>query len=344
MWDPTNPTNFKHFTPLDMLPFLEWWERQNTAGLQLHLADLFVEGAVDPYLELLAQGSPLPEWIKKLLAWRAAAAWTYEQGVDLSARLRSGIRGLVPESEVALYEKMFEFTPEDIAEIPPEIQRAFDRGSQFSMSWIKKLSNEARRDIGAILAANTLKNSNPQSAVPLLEQVLRRDSLAAKLGIPVEQVTPDMIQAWLDEATNAELLKLGRRAELIAVTEGARMQNLGILTAMTEQGEDYAYVRPHAGSCAECQRLLDGRVFPIQTLIENGYKNFGVKKAEWVGSMPLHPRCRHSPDRVPVKFRSAVRRVVVPDEGILLRWYGLSSEAAMLALGLESRADWLLPI
>lgn len=338
MWDPSNPDNFSGFTPSDMPAFLEWWEMQHSNALSLQISGAFVEGISEPYLTLIAQGQPLPSWVETMLRWRLASQWVYQQGYPLMQRLERGLPGLLGVSMPA----QFRLTPAELAEIPPQLQQAFLEGNTFSNQWIRRLSNDARELISDLMAANQLKNQNPRNAVPILEQVLRRDLIAQELGLDPDQVTPDMIQEWIEQAEFSVLEQLARRADLIAVTEGARMQNLGILTAFELNGDKLAYVMPHAGSCEECQRLIDGRVFLISTLKENLFANFGVKKQNWKPALPQHPRCRHSPMEIPWRFRDALSIYGDPPAtGVLLEYYGLpGGEAAMNDLALPPR-PWL---
>lgn len=320
MWDPQSPDDFSRFIPSDMPRFLDWWELQHSNAIALQLSGAFVEGIVDPWLELLNRGEELPVWVQMMLRWRLAAQWAYQQGEPLMARLERGLPGLVGID----YPNQYRITPPMIAEIPPQIRQAFLEGNKFSLSWVQRLSSDARSLVGDLLSANQLANRNPMNAVPVLEQVLRRDLIAEQLGLTPAQVTPAMIQEWVNEAQFSVLEAIAKRAELIAVTESARMQNLGILEAMAIKGDRLAYVMPHTGSCPECQRLLDGRVFRIETLKANLNANIGVKKANWKPSLPQHPRCRHSPMSIPWRFRDALERYgAIPNDGILLEFYGL---------------------
>lgn len=322
-----------------MLPFLDWWEREHSEAIALTLAGLFVEGVTEPYLELLSRGEPLPPWIETMLRWRLAAQWAFQQSIPLAARLERGLSALLPELEVP---ESLRITPQQIAEVPPSVRNAFIEGNRFSMSWVKRLSGDARELMGDLLSAQTLRNQNPMDAVTVLEQILRRDIVARELGMNPAAVTAEQVQQWLTQATFKVLEGIAQRAELIAVTEGARMQNMGILAAMEQQGDGLCYVMPHRGTCPECQRLLDGRVFRIEVLKRNLFENFGQKKQNWVPAMPQHPRCRHSPMEYPFQWRAALRGVDIPDEGILLEFYGLpGGRAAMESLGLRHEAPWL---
>ncbi len=331
MWNPLDPFDFSQFTPLDMPAFLDFFEREHSEAIAQILLGAFVDGVTGSYLKLL-QADDLPDWVKTILRWRLSAQWAYQQGIPLLARLERGLPGLLGLN----YPNALRLTPEDIANVPPAVREAFNRGYPFSMSWIKRLSEDARSLTADILAANRLLGRNPADAIPILERLLQRDLIG---GDP----TPEQMQQWLEQAQAKTLEAIAYRAKLIARTESMRMQNLGILTALSARSK-HCYVMPHAGSCPECQRLIDGRVFLIETLTENLYKNFGKKKADWVPALPQHPQCRHSPMEVPWRFRESIEHYgEIPAKGILLEWYGLpGGKAAWESLGLPRQA-WLTP-
>ena len=311
MWTPENPTDYSAFTPDDIPAFLEYWERTRST-LSLDFAGAFVDGLSEPYLSVLPDNQP--EWVKVMLRWRYMAQQAYALGVDVSKILENqGAFGF-----------SFGFTPEEIAEVPPAIINSFHNGYRFSYSWIKNLDRDTRVSLNRVLAYHALKNDHPSVSGPIVEQILRGDLDVAT-------------------ATEQELRSIGNRARLISRTEPMRMMNLGILDALEQQGDTLAYVMPHLGSCEHCRRLIDGRVFRIAVLRENLFKNFGVPAEKWVPSMPQHPQCRHSPLRIPPKFKKVLRDRVIPGKGILLEYYGLpGGKVAMEALGLEAKPDeWL---
>ncbi len=340
MWSPEDPENFDSFVPSDFMPFLDWWEREQGDAIALQVMGAFVEGIGQPYLELLATDpAMLPEWVQTVMRSRLAAQWAYQQGIPLLNRLERGLPGLVGVN----YPAQFWITPAQFAEVPPQIRQAFLEGNKFSLGWIKKLSSDARELMGDLMSANTLQNRNPKDAVAILERVLRRDLAGKELGLDPSQMTPEMVQEWMDQATFSTLEQIARRADLIAVTESARMQNLGILSSMEAQSETLCYVMPHAGSCPLCQNLIDGKVFKIQTIKKNLFENFGKKTSQWVPALPQHPRCRHSPLGVPWRFRKVLSAMSgsIGEDGVLLEYYGLpGGEAAFEALGLK-RSPWL---
>lgn len=340
MWTPEDPDDFSTFIPSDFPAFLEWWQREQTDAIALQVASGFVEGVTQPWLELLATDSDrLPEWIKTVLRWRLAAQWAYQQGVPLMSRLERGLPGLLGVD----YPEQFRITPAQLAEIPPQIRQGFLEGNKFSLSWVKRLSSDAKELMGDLMAANQLRNQNPRDVVPILERVLRRDLIARARGVAPGEVTPEQMNEWLQQAEFSVLEGIARRAELIAVTEGMRMQNLGILTSMEAQGETLCYVMPHRGTCELCQELIDGRVFLIKILKQNAFANIGVKKDRIVPAIPQHPRCLHSIMEVPWRFRKVLRalRGDISEKGILLEWYGLpGGEQAFEELGLP-RKPWL---
>lgn len=324
-----------------MLPFLDWFEQQYENAIALSIADGFVEGITEPYLEVVAQGRPVPAWVDTMLRVRAVAQWAYQQQEPLGRRLGRNLNQIIPDDQIAGYAARFRVTPEDIANVPPSVRESFNQGAKFSLQWIKRLSDDARGMMRDVMAIESLKNRNPAGAVPILENLLRRDLIAKEVGLLPEAVTPAMVQEWLIDSETKLLNQLAYRAQMISRTESMRMMNLGILTTLEEDGEKYAYVMPHAGSCEHCRRLIDGRVFPIEVLRENLFANFGKQAKEWVASLPQHPHCRHSAGKVPVRFRQAIAAAVVPPEGIVLEFYGLPGrQAAMDALGLPE-VPWL---
>lgn len=334
-WTPDRPNDFSTFKPSDFLRFLEWWELQQSNLLAIELADVFLQGLTEPWLEL---ASPTPNWVVSILKLRLLAQWAYQAGEPIAAKVERGIEGLIPDGG---YSTKYKVTPKDIAEIPPAVRQAFLEGQKFSLSWVKNLSTEARSQISDLLAINTLKNRDVNAIVPVLEQVLRRDRVAEELGLTADEITPEQIKEWTVKAQFTVLENVAKRAQLISQTESMRMMNLGILSTMEVQGEKLVYVMPHRGTCPDCQRLLDGRVFRISILKENLFKNFGVPRLKWVASMPQHPRCRHSPMPIPYSFKEAFRSRIVPPEGVVLEHYGLpGGEEAMKELGLLKQ-EWL---
>lgn len=341
VWSPLAPDDFSQFQPTDMMDFLGWFETQYENAIALSIADGFVEGVTEPYLEVVAQGRPVPAWVDTMLRVRAAAQWAYQQQEPLGRRLGRNLNQIIPDDQIAGYAARFRVTPEDIANVPPSVRESFNQGAKFSLQWIKRLSDDARGMMRDVMAIESLKNRNPAGAVPILENLLRRDLIAKEVGLLPEAVTPAMVQEWLIDTESKLLNQLAYRAQMISRTESMRMMNLGILTSLEEDGEKYAYVMPHAGSCEHCRRLIDGRVFAIAVLKENLFANFGKQAKEWVASLPQHPHCRHSAGKVPVRFRRAIARAVVPPEGIVLEFYGLPGrQVAMDALDLPV-VPWL---
>lgn len=335
-WNPIAPTDFSQFRAVDFLRFLEWWEMQQGSLLAVELAGAFIQGVAQPYLEPL--GQILPQWLQTMLRLRLIAQWSYQVGLPVSARVRSGLEALIPDID---YPEAYHVMPQEVAEVPPAVRQAFLDGAKFSMSWIDKLSDDARSQMRDLLAINTLKGRSPDVAVPILERILRRDRVAKELGITAGEVTPEQIQQWADKAKFEVVEAMAKRAELISRTESMRMINLGILNSLEAQGGKLAYIMPHRGTCPDCQRLLDGRVFRTAILKENLFKNFGYTRDKWVASVPQHPRCRHSVMPPPYSFKDALKGRSIPREGLLLEWYGLpGGREAMEELSLE-RKPWL---
>jgi hypothetical protein len=51
MWNPDTPDDFSQFTPADMLPFLDYWERSYSDSVQMQFVDAFAEGVSQPWLQ-----------------------------------------------------------------------------------------------------------------------------------------------------------------------------------------------------------------------------------------------------------------------------------------------------
>lgn len=338
MWNIEDPDNFDNFTPADMPAFLNYWERETAEAMSLQFMSAFVDGIAQPWLELIAQRGNAPIWVQNILRWRLSAQWAYQQAIPLSSRLE---RGMVP-LKVEGMPTEFKVTPKEIAEVPPAVRQAFIEGNRFSMKWVKNLSGDARSLMGDLLSVNRLQGRNPLDAVPLLEQILRRESVSKLIREAPENLTPEQIRGWTEQAEFKTLEAIARRAKLIAQTESMRMMNLGILTTLEERGMFQCYVMPHRGSCPDCQRLIDGRVFKTKTLRDNLFANFGMKPEQWKPALPQHPGCLHSPMEVPVFFEDAIARIKkLPDEGVLLQWYGLpGGEQAFESLGMP-RLPWM---
>jgi len=326
MWNPSRPEDLSQFRASDLPDFMAWWETQLSESMALALAGAFVEGATLPYLELMAAGEQ-PDWVRVMLQWRLSAQWAYQQGESLSSYLvRNGLYPIgfdgVPDN--------FRVTPAQLAEIPPQMRQAFIESMRFGMGWVTRLNADAREQTRALVAIAQLANRNPTDVAPLLEQVLRRQLAGGE----------ELVDEWVEQASEKVLSAIANRAQTIARTEGARAQNLGILESMILQGDAFAYVMPHRGTCPECRRLLDGRVFRVELLKRNMFANFHQPKARWVAALPQHPNCRHSPMKPIYKFRKALSGVEIPERGILLKWYGLpGGKDAMNALALRPQED-----
>ncbi len=337
-WNERRPDDFSQFQPEDMPRFMQWWEASHGATLGFELLASFVKGISTLYLDALTRGGTLPPWVQTLLDIRTTVEFAYEHQLPLINKLNGRLPKIFanPEWVNGYRDRYRALNPAELMEIPPQIREAFKQGYEFSLQWVKKLSDEAREDISLILKAEMIRNFNPDNAVPLLESVLRRDLVSQLQGAPA---TPEQVTDWLKQANRKTIMKISQRARAISITEAARMANLGILTTLEHEGERLAYVMPHGGACAECIRLVEGRVFEIHVLRDNLFANFGKKKKDWVPALPQHPFCRHSAMRLPIEFRGDSRLLNVPLRGLLLKNYGLSSETAMQSLGLPPQ-DW----
>ena len=340
-WDENKPNDFSRFSPSDIPQFLTFWETNHSQVMATMMSGSYVEGVAFPFMQAIASGSA-PPWMVTLLRWRLAAQWAYQLGQPLGDRLVR--EGLIPVWLPGMPEQL-RLTPSELAEIPPQLRAGFTQAMSNSMAWVKNLSNDARSHIRMLVSIQQLKNRNPKDVVAMLERVLRRDIIARELKIPVDAVDDQAIDYWLQQANEKVIKAIAFRANAISITESARAQNDGIFDSMELQGKTTCFIMPHRGTCPECRRLVDGRVFKIATLRENSFANFGKPKNRWVGALPQHPFCRHSPMDVPVKFRRAIAALdLIPDEGVPLQWYGLpGGKAAMESIGLVHEIPWLLP-
>lgn len=101
------------------------------------------------------------------------------------------------------------------------------------------------------------------------------------------EANPTQTAAWLHKATH----DAQEDWRLIAQTETARANALGRYDGCERAGYDKVWIPPHAGSCEDCKRLIENRVFTIDELREA--TNYKRRKDEWVPALPLHPRCLH---------------------------------------------------
>ncbi|MCD8487973.1 MAG: hypothetical protein LRZ84_14855, partial [Desertifilum sp.] len=269
MWDYRKPRDFTYFTPQDIPAFLEYFEREATNILATRLIGAFVDGVHQTMLKLLSRET-LPTWVTVLLRWRDVAIEAYTLGVPIGRRVLLGMEKILPTPNQVALLGSFKVTPEDIATVPPAIRSGFVEGASFSLSWIKNLSNDARSQMRDLIAINTLKNRNPEAAIGQLEQILRGDFIGTQ---DVEQ-----IERWINQASEKVVSGIAHRARLIALTESSRMITVGALSALEQQDDPLCYVRPHLGSCPDCARLLDGRIFRTATIHKNLFANFGVVK------------------------------------------------------------------
>lgn len=342
MWTPEQPSDMSRFQPEDMPAFMQWWENQQLETNALGFLAAYVEGLTLPYTEALAAGGSIPQWVETMLHLRSMAQWAYERSIPVSGRALRQLDALLPVQRLPGYNLAYLVSPGDIARIPDEVRRSFVVGSKFSMGWIRRLSQDARETMRDLISINQIKG-NPVQVMPILEQVLRRDQVAQLRRIAPRDVTQEQIDEWFQQASYRVIESVAIRARAIAKTESMRMMNIGTMDSLVDKNHTNCYVMPHVGTCDHCRRLLDGRVFRIAVLRANMLANFGVKPANWVASIPQHPNCRHSILQVPYKFKRAIEALAsIPDEGIVLEWYGLpGGESDMDQIGLEKQNGWL---
>ncbi len=128
-----------------------------------------------------------------------------------------------------------------------------------------------------------------------------------------EDVRWQVVQAIRDRVSADELASrlrarwelAGYKLQRIAVTEMSMAYNDAVLTHLAN-GYVVVPTIGDAAVCAECHRLLEGKVFwvspePIphptkqeyQQYVWPGKSNIGRTRADWWSCVPLHPNCRH---------------------------------------------------
>lgn len=73
----------------------------------------------------------------------------------------------------------------------------------------------------------------------------------------------------------------------IARTEMSRALSKGSFDRTKELGVSDVYIPRTNSSCPSCSRLIEGRVFRLETI--EGASNYGQKQNNWVAALPLHP-------------------------------------------------------
>lgn len=108
-----------------------------------------------------------------------------------------------------------------------------------------------------------------------LLQVIERGEHPSKAARQMAQDLDDDYAGWLR----------------IARTETARSLQSGLFDEAKRLDVDVVYVPTSPTSCADCKRLIDGRVF-MRSSIESA-TNYKRKQADWLPAVPLHPNCTH---------------------------------------------------
>lgn len=80
--------------------------------------------------------------------------------------------------------------------------------------------------------------------------------------------------------------------DAIAITETSRAESQGRLQEYQDAGEEWVVGSSahDARVCDDCRRLIDGQKVRLAETI--GRSNYGLKRAEWLAVIPVHPRCR----------------------------------------------------
>lgn len=100
-------------------------------------------------------------------------------------------------------------------------------------------------------------------------------------------VNPTQAASWMYKATRDAQVNW----RTLARTEMVRANAAGRVAAVQAMGYDKVWAPRHAGACAQCRRLLEGKVFTVDEV--RGKTNYGKPMSEWVPAIPLHPGCRH---------------------------------------------------
>jgi len=83
------------------------------------------------------------------------------------------------------------------------------------------------------------------------------------------------------------------RWSTIARTEMADALSHGSIQQTRAIGKHHIYFPVVPGCCGDCQRLVDGKVFPVSAI--EGKSNRGKKKDAWGPASQVHPNCVHHP-------------------------------------------------
>jgi hypothetical protein len=102
-----------------------------------------------------------------------------------------------------------------------------------------------------------------------------------------QAVNPTQVASWIYHATHEAEINW----RLIARTEMIRANHMGRLDACKKMGFERVWVPPHVGSCSQCKRLIENKIFKIDEFRDGS--NYGKPTREWVACIPLHPQCRH---------------------------------------------------
>jgi len=104
--------------------------------------------------------------------------------------------------------------------------------------------------------------------------------------------------------------------KFIATTEICKIESLARLEELKSRKEKYCYVELSKNSimCSDCRRLIDGKVFKIETLEKNTYANYGKKSTLWKPTVPLHPNCNHKIRALTPSEKKKVKNV--PENGL----------------------------
>lgn len=102
---------------------------------------------------------------------------------------------------------------------------------------------------------------------------------------------PNIINKLTAKIINAFGLK-DWQAKRLAKTEFSKLRTLGFIDMLNSEGIYTCRVSSGSDKYDACMVLIDGKTFNTQTLLDNVYKNYGLKDPMYP-AVPLHPNCNH---------------------------------------------------
>lgn len=161
------------------------------------------------------------------------------------------------------------FAWDQLLTLSPTQRQAMQHAAHDGFTYLKRATDTFREALRQVLVPGIARYTNPADLAEMLAETYTEP--LPGLRMPFAQY-----------------------CELVTRTETAKLHTLGRIDYLREQGDLYCVVTPHVGSCIHCCRLIEGRVFQLDTLEANVYANYGKPARDWVASVPQHPNCRHS--------------------------------------------------